>query len=139
MHAFSLLEWTRDVLLKAVTEAFFGGRLLELEPQLLQYFAAFDDESWKITYKYPRNVSRDMYRAKDKILEAIEAYLRLPSYQRPDAAWLIRNSNLKPVKLGSVSIISRPCLLRSCGCKYNPIRSSSHFRYCSSASIPEIL
>lgn len=100
MHAFSLLEWTRDVLLKAVTEAFVGGRLLELEPQLLQYFAAFDDESRKLTYKYPRNASRDMYRAKDKIVEAIEAYLRLPSYQRPDAAWLIQKFEFETSKAG---------------------------------------
>ena len=89
-YALSLLEWTRDVLLKAVTTAFFGDRLLELEPQLLKYFAAFDDESWKLTYKYPRSMSKKMYIAKDKMLAGIEAWLRLPKNKRPEGAWLIQ-------------------------------------------------
>lgn len=85
----SLLDWTRDVLLKAVTEAFFGDQLMKLEPQLLDYFTAFDDESWKLTYKYPRQASKNMYQAKDNMVAAIEKYLRLPKDQRPEQAWLI--------------------------------------------------
>jgi hypothetical protein len=96
----SLLHWTRQVLLKAVTEAFFGPQLLEIEPQLLQYFAAFDDESWKLTYKYPRYASKNMYEANDKILAAIEAYLRLPKAQRLEGAWLIQKLESEAGKIG---------------------------------------
>lgn len=85
----SLLDWTRDVLLKAVTEAIFGDQLMKLDPQLLDYFTAFDDESWKLSYKYPRQVSKKMYQAKDNMVAAIEKYLRLAKDQRPEQAWLV--------------------------------------------------
>lgn len=88
-QTFSLLVWTRDVLLKAVIRAFFGERLLELEPRLLEYFTAFDDESWKLTYKYPRSVSKSMYNAMDNMVAGVEAYLRLPKNERLEGAWLI--------------------------------------------------
>ena len=85
----SLLDWTRDILLKSVITAFFGDQLLRLEPELLRYFTAFDNQSWKLTYKYPRSISKNMYEAKDKIVAGIEAYLRLPKDQRSEAIWLI--------------------------------------------------
>lgn len=90
VKTFSLLQWAREALSKAVTEAFFGSQLLELEPQLLEYFTTFDNESWKLTYKYPRNMSKSMYDAKDKILTAIVAYFRLSKDQRLGGAWLIQ-------------------------------------------------
>lgn len=99
-RTFSLLQWTRDVLLNAVTKAFFGDRLLELEPRLLEYFTAFDDESWKLTYKYPRSVSKSMYDAKDKMVAGIEAYLRLPKDERLEGAWLIQKMEVETKKAG---------------------------------------
>ena len=100
MRTLSLLDWTRDVLLKAVTAGFFGDRLLELEPRLLEHFAAFDDESWKLTYKYPRSVSKNMYDAKDKMVAGVEAYFRLPKDQRSEAAWLIRKMEIETSNAG---------------------------------------
>lgn len=85
----SLLGWTQDVLLEVVVEAFFGDQLLRLEPQLLKHFLAFDDQSWKLTYKYPRRASKTMYQAKDNMVVAIEKYLVLPRSQRSEQAWLI--------------------------------------------------
>lgn len=85
----SLLGWTQDVLLQVVIEAFFGKQLLRIEPQMIKFFVAFDDQSWKLTYKYPRRASRDMHKAKDSMVAAIEQYLRLPKDQRSDQAWLI--------------------------------------------------
>lgn len=94
-----LLEWCREVLLHTVTTAFFGHQLLDVEPKLLEHFMAFDEESWKLTYKYPRIVSKDMYYAKDKLVSAVEAYLRLPKDQRPDGAWLIQKLEEETSKL----------------------------------------
>ena len=56
---------------------------------MLEYFTAFDDESWKLTYKYPRSVSKSMYDAKENMIAGIEAYLRLPKDERLEGAWLI--------------------------------------------------
>ena len=94
----SLLGWTSDVLLKSVIRAFFGDRLLQMDPQLLQNFAAFDKESWKLTYKLPRGVAKVTYEAMDKMVSSVEAYLRLPRNQRSEATWLIRKLEVEAGK-----------------------------------------
>ncbi|KAI4256319.1 MAG: hypothetical protein L6R42_006294, partial [Xanthoria sp. 1 TBL-2021] len=95
----SLLEWNRMVLLESVISAFFGPQLLQIDPQLLQHFAAFDEESWKLTYKYPRMISKDMYHAKDQLVAAVETWLNLPRDKRPDGAWLIQKLEMETSKL----------------------------------------
>lgn len=86
----SLLAWTREVLLDGATRAFFGDRLIELEPRLVESFFFFDDNSWKFTYKIPRPWSNDMYAAKKTAQDALEAYFKLSKEQRPGATWLVQ-------------------------------------------------
>ena len=97
-RSLSLLEWTSDVLLRSVVKGFFGDRLLQMDPQLLQNFAAFDKESWKLTYKLPRGVAKDMYDAKDKMVRSVKAYLQLPQDQRSEATWLIKKLEVEAGK-----------------------------------------
>ncbi|KAL9019113.1 MAG: hypothetical protein Q9185_003587 [Variospora sp. 1 TL-2023] len=87
----SLLCWTKEVLLDGATKAFFGNRLIELEPDLYEKFCYFDDNSWKFTYKIPRLWSSDVYNAKGVAQDAMEAYFDLPKEQRPGATWLIQS------------------------------------------------
>ena len=97
-RSLSLLEWTSDVLLRSVVKGFFGDRLLQMDPHLLQNFAAFDKESWKLTYKLPRGVAKDMYDAKDKMVRSVKAYLQLPQDQRSEATWLIKKLEVEAGK-----------------------------------------
>lgn len=85
----SLYEWTRQVLLDGATRAFFGDKLLEMDPNLFEDFFYFDDNSWKLTYKIPRYWSNDVYAAKQKAQDALEAYFCLPKEERPGEAWII--------------------------------------------------
>lgn len=86
----SLFDWTSEVLLYAATRAFFGDTLLdEIQPDLLDSFFVFDDESWKLNYQYPRLAAKKMYAAKDKATTAFERYFSLPRSSRPGAAWVI--------------------------------------------------
>ncbi|KAI4137762.1 MAG: hypothetical protein LQ341_004999 [Variospora aurantia] len=87
----SLLCWAKDVLLDGATKAFFGNRLIELEPKLYEKFGYFDDNSWKFTYNLPRVWSSDVYNAKGVTQDAMKAYLDLPKEQRPGASWLIQS------------------------------------------------
>lgn len=86
----SVLEWTREVLMDAATRSFFGDALLKIEPKLFESFFAFDDNSWKLTYKIPRPWSNDMYAAKQKGQDALATYFALPKEQRQGEAWVIR-------------------------------------------------
>lgn len=87
----SLLSWCSEVLLSSATRIFFGPRLLEIEPGLLEAFSVFDANSWKLHYGYPRFLSRDLYAAKDKIHVALITYFKLRKEERPGASWLVHN------------------------------------------------
>ena len=56
----SLHSWCRDVLLKAGTSAYFGERLLEMDPGLPQSFYEFDKNSWMLLYPVPKVFSKRM-------------------------------------------------------------------------------
>ena len=87
----SLFDWTSEVLLDAATRAFFGDSLLDIiEPDLLDSFFVFDDDSWKLNYQYPRFAAKEMFGAKDKATAAFERYFSLPRRERPGAAWIIQ-------------------------------------------------
>ena len=86
----SLFDWTSEVLLDTATRAFFGNILLDdVQPDLLDSFFIFDDESWKLNYQYPRFAAKQMHAAKDKSIAAFERYFSLSRSSRPGAAWII--------------------------------------------------
>ena len=99
LKSVSLLEWTSDVLLKSVIDGFFGDKLLQMDRQLLQNFATFDKESWKLTYKLPRGMAKEMYDALDRMVRSVEAYLRLPKDERPEATWLIKKMETETARM----------------------------------------
>ena len=44
LRTVSLHAWTKETLLDGATKAFFGNRLIELEPELYENFFSFDDK-----------------------------------------------------------------------------------------------
>lgn len=85
----SILKWCREVLLTSVTTAIFGEKLLQIEPKLLDFFVTFDDDSWKLTYKLPRSMAKDMYVARDNIRATLMKYFAAPQKERAGATWLV--------------------------------------------------
>lgn len=87
----SLLNWCRDVMLDGATRAFFDESLMQIDPKLFESFYVFDDLSWQLHFGYPRFMSRTMYAAKDRIIDALTVYFKQPQQERKGEAWLIRN------------------------------------------------
>ena len=96
----SLLAWCREILMSSATKAFFGSRLLQIEPDLFKVFFKFDDEGWKLNYKYPQILSQDMYSAKGQMLKMFESYFALPKAERTGEAWLVRTMEVEMRKRG---------------------------------------
>lgn len=96
----SLLSWCREVLLDAATRSFFGERLTQIDPDMYKSFYTFDELSWKLHFGYPKFLARRMYAAKDKILDAIDQYLRLPKSERKGECWLIDRLETEMRNLG---------------------------------------
>lgn len=84
----SLQIWCQNILLDAGTKAFFGEKILQLDPDLPQNFLEFDAENWKLWYKWPQ--SNEMHAAKNKITNTLREYLKLPRELRSDASWLVQ-------------------------------------------------
>ncbi|MCJ1308652.1 hypothetical protein MMC25_002305 [Agyrium rufum] len=81
-QAMYLRSWCAEVLGRATIEAFFGERLFDLEPDLLQIFHTFDASSWKLLYQYPKPFAKPMFKAMGKIRQAFIRYFELPADQR---------------------------------------------------------
>lgn len=96
----SLLGWVREVLLGSATKAFFGDRLLQIEPKMFQSFFDFDDNSWKLTYHLPRMFAKEIYGAKQQATEALVKYFQTPKEERPGAAWIIQTLESEMRNLG---------------------------------------
>ncbi|KAL9032977.1 MAG: hypothetical protein Q9180_006194 [Flavoplaca navasiana] len=85
----SLMNLCQNALLSSATSAVFGDRLLELAPNVLKAFIVFDDESWKLTYKLPSFLAKDMNKAKQQIFAALQSYFALPRRERAGATWVV--------------------------------------------------
>ncbi|KAL8720936.1 MAG: hypothetical protein Q9181_007815 [Wetmoreana brouardii] len=85
----SLMRLCQQILLASVTCAVFGDRLLQMNPNLLQAFLAFDDDSWKLTYKLPPLFAKDMHKAREQIFAALQSYFVLPRDARTGATWVV--------------------------------------------------
>lgn len=83
----SLLKWTEGVMMDAGTIALFGTKILESDQKLVQKFLTFDNENWKLWYKWP-NASA-MHAAKTEMMKTIENYLDLPQDERGGAAHIV--------------------------------------------------
>lgn len=85
----SLLNWCGHVMVSGATDALFGTRLGQIEPNFVQTFLDFDEAGWMLIYRLPRFAAGRMFRAKDRLTAALEQYFKTPEDRRLDSAWLI--------------------------------------------------
>ena len=96
----SLYDWCADVLGHAAMNVLYGDALLNLEPQLLEYFYTFDQESWKLTFQLPRLFASIMYNAMDSARDAYIRYFQLPRHKRLATCYYLRAVEEKQRKAG---------------------------------------
>lgn len=82
-----LLSLVQRVFLSAGMRTFFGEKLLERDPDFVAKFVAFDDESWKLWFRWP--FSKKMFENKRRVEESLERWLKLPREERGELAYLV--------------------------------------------------
>jgi hypothetical protein len=82
-----LLPLMQQVFIGAGLRTFFGEKLLEVDPDFVAKFIAFDDESWKLWFRWP--FSKTMFANKRRLEESLERWLKLPQEVRGDMAYLV--------------------------------------------------
>lgn len=99
----SLQRLVRYVLLYAATKAFFGEAIFKIDPKILDYFAAFDEDSWQFTYQVPAIFARKMFQAKTRAQQVFDRYFELPRNERSDASWLVTTLEDEMLAVGTKS------------------------------------
>ena len=84
----SLLEWIQGVFMDSGTRVLFGDQVQKLDPDLVDKFLRFDDDNWKLWYKWPG--AGEMYAAKAQVIKTLQDYLCLPHHERPGASHLVQ-------------------------------------------------
>ena len=85
----SLMDWTADVFLHTTTEIYWGKTIWEVAPKLIESFLKWEETTWKYVFQLPRFLSRDMYAAKDQLVDAFTAYFEQPKSKRGDATYFV--------------------------------------------------
>lgn len=100
MKTVSLYKWTREVLVDSATKAFYGKKILEIDPMFSKNFYEFDVQSWKLFCKYPPFLAKDVLSARAKIISTLVAYLQLPKADRLDASWIVQTLEAEQRQIG---------------------------------------
>jgi len=87
----SLYGWCADVLVPSATEGFFGPALLKLDSNFIQDYHDFDNDSWMLTYRYPRFLARKLYTSLDRNTAAFTRYVQLAPSERPGACYYVHH------------------------------------------------
>lgn len=96
----SLMKWCGDILIDATITSLFGPRIYQIDPNIAQNFFDFNEDAWKLLFRYPRLAARKMYTAKKNLIDAFEVYFQLPKEQRTDSAWLVQELEAQQRHLG---------------------------------------
>jgi hypothetical protein len=89
------------VLVGTALRALFGDTLLDMQPDLIETYVAFDTESWKLWFKWP--VASTMYKRKALLEDALRRWVEVPEEQRPGRSFLIETVERTQRTLGTSS------------------------------------
>lgn len=85
-----LYEWTSDYFVRLGQYVYFGDVLDRIDPNYATEYIVFDEVIWKMLYRYPSFLCRDMIVPRDRMMASLKAYFQVPAAQRRDqAAWII--------------------------------------------------
>lgn len=85
----SLWDWCNEVIIKGFISTYYGSSIFEINPNLLQAMMKWESTNWKLVYKLPGFMTRDMRTAKNEIIDTLCKYFETPQEQRPDALYFI--------------------------------------------------
>ncbi|PSR82481.1 hypothetical protein BD289DRAFT_12951 [Coniella lustricola] len=86
----SLWKWCYTVLVDAATRSMFGNAIFEVYPDVMENFYMFDQEGWKLPFKYPEFAAKTLYRTLGRSKTAFADFLALPEDQRQDSCWIVK-------------------------------------------------
>ncbi len=87
-----LLGWTEQVFISITTEIFWGKSIWKISPGLIDTFLKWENTTWKYVFQLPRFLSKDMYTARDQLIDAFTNYYGQANGNRADANWYVNKA-----------------------------------------------
>ena len=85
----SLAQLCTKVFIAQFTDDFYGPKLLQIEPKLVENWESWEQTNWKFLFQVPDLFARDMLASKDTMERAFTSYFELPRSERPGASYYL--------------------------------------------------
>ena len=82
----SLKKWIQSSLVQPATRAFFGEKMLALDPDFVTPYSSFEDCAWKMFYGYPRFLAQDLHSPASRLFSTMTRFFNIPASERKDMA-----------------------------------------------------
>ncbi|KAL9102989.1 MAG: hypothetical protein Q9187_009061, partial [Circinaria calcarea] len=86
----SLMEWTAHIFINTNSGLYWGKSLSKVAPHLTKSFMKWEEKNWKYVFQLPRSLSKDMYAAKDQLVDGFRDYFAQPQEKRSDASFFAK-------------------------------------------------
>ena len=106
----SMRTLCRRVLVDAAIRSLFGRHLHEINPAIVDDMSKINDNVWMIIFGYPEILSSEVNIPRTRMLNALEAFIRLPEECRFEQAWSIQTI-LRAQEVVGLDIRSRASVL----------------------------
>ncbi|KAI1347247.1 cytochrome P450 [Xylaria sp. FL0043] len=91
--AISLKLFCRYTISSCSTKTFFGTQLEKIAPSFLEDYQDFEEESWKIFYRFPAWLAQRPHRAKDRAIQQLAKFFSAPREEHADLEWIFETMN----------------------------------------------
>ncbi|KAI0814212.1 cytochrome P450 [Xylaria sp. FL0064] len=88
--AISLKLFCRYTISSCSTKTFFGTQLERIAPSFLKDYQDFEEESWKIFYRFPAWLAQRSHRAKDRAIRQLAKFLSAPREEHAHLEWIFQ-------------------------------------------------
>ncbi|KAF7926274.1 uncharacterized protein EAE98_006569 [Botrytis deweyae] len=85
----SLWNWCNEVIIKSSATAYYGPKIFEINPNLLQAMMSWEATNWKFMYKLTDFMARDIINARSEFIDTLCKYFETPKKDRSDALYFV--------------------------------------------------
>ncbi|KAJ8132162.1 hypothetical protein O1611_g1458 [Lasiodiplodia mahajangana] len=96
----SLKLFCRYTILSCSSRTFLGPNLEKIAPSFLRDYQEFEEESWKIFYRFPAWLAARSHRAKDSAMSELAKFLSAPETEHTGLEWIFKTMNRELQYLG---------------------------------------
>lgn len=81
------MDWTRENIIHALQDAYFGPKLNEIDSSLPRAMMDFSELAWQAWYQVPWFMRRKQVKLCNRLLASYRRYINIPPEEKKSTAW----------------------------------------------------